>query len=129
MGRCSSSSTGRSVPATVERAGDGRLRVTLRGRRVDVRVQDEQALLLERYGLAAADVQAEREVHAPMPGLVLKVLVEAGQTVEAGEGLLVLEAMKMENELRAPTAGVVGAVHVRSGEAVGKGALLLEMEG
>ena len=121
---------GRSVPATVERTGDGRLRVTLTGRRVDVRVQDEKDLLLERYGLgAAADAGAAREVRAPMPGLVLSVLVEPGQAVEAGDGLLVLEAMKMENELRASADGVVGAVHVQAGEAVSKNALLLEMGG
>jgi pyruvate carboxylase subunit B len=54
--------------------------------------------------------------------------VTEGQTVQEGDGLLVLEAMKMENELRAPTAGVVQAVHVATDEAVDKDALLIEID-
>lgn len=119
---------GQSVPATVERLGDGRLRVTMAGRPVEVRVQNEKDLLLERFGFEQAGAGTEREVRAPMPGLVLSVLVEPGHTVEAGDGLLVLEAMKMENELRAKAGGVVQAVHVQPGEAVGKNALLLVLE-
>ncbi len=66
-------------------------------------------------------------VKAPMPGLVLRVEVEAGQRVGAGGGLLVLEAMKMENEIRSPWDGVVRRVLVRAGEAVEKGAGLVEI--
>src|SRR2546421_744162 len=60
-------------------------------------------------------------VRAPMPGLVVRVEVADGQRVEAGAGLVVVEAMKMENELRAPRAGVVQTVHVAVGQAVEKG--------
>jgi biotin carboxyl carrier protein len=63
-----------------------------------------------------------------MPGLVLRVQVEAGERVEAGKGLVVLEAMKMENELKSRAPGVVKAVRVRPGEAVEKGQVLLEFE-
>lgn len=66
-------------------------------------------------------------VKAPMPGLVVRVLVESGQAVRAGEGLVVLEAMKMENELKAPAEGVVTAVGAREGQAVDKGAVLVEL--
>ena len=65
-------------------------------------------------------------LRAPMPGLVVRVLVEAGQEVAAGAGVVVLEAMKMENELKAPSAGVVGAIRVGAGEAVEKGQVLVE---
>lgn len=119
---------GRSLPVVVEETPGGRLRVTIAGREVDVTVQDEKALLLERFGLNESSGPAERALHAPMPGLVLSVMVEPGQTVQPGDGLLVLEAMKMENELRAHTDGVVKALHVTPGDAVGKNALLLEFE-
>jgi pyruvate carboxylase subunit B len=63
-----------------------------------------------------------------MPGLVVRVEVAVGQQVEAGAGLVVVEAMKMENELRAPRAGVVAAVLVTVGQAVDKGAPLVTVE-
>ena len=63
---------------------------------------------------------------APMPGLVVRVQVETGQSVGAGTGVVVLEAMKMENELRTSAPGVVAAVRVRAGEAVEKGQVLVE---
>lgn len=119
---------GRSTGVVVEPLSDGRLRLTFRGRRIVVRVKDEKDLLLERFGLEEAAGAAEREIRAPMPGLVLKVLVEEGQEVEAGAGLLVLEAMKMENELKAPAAGVIKSVHAQTGEPVDKEALLVELE-
>lgn len=120
---------GRSRSVVVEPVGPDRFRVTIDGRTTEVQVQDERALLLERFGWDDAAGSAARELHAPMPGLVLRVLVEAGQAVKPGDGLVVLEAMKMENELRADAAGVVKAVHVGQGEAVGKNALLVEFEG
>ena len=119
---------GQSLPVVVEPQPNGSVRITAAGRRTDVRVQDEQALLLERFGLDSGAGAAERELHAPMPGLVLTILVEPGQAVQAGDGLIVLEAMKMENELRAQHDAVVAEVHVEPGEAVGKNALLLTFE-
>ena len=117
---------GRPSVATVER--DGRTaRVTVGGHVVEVEIRTETDLLLERFGLDAEDGAADREVRAPMPGLVLRVLAAAGEHVEAGQGLVVLEAMKMENELKAPAAGVVAAVHAAPGAAVSKGDLLVEM--
>ena len=65
---------------------------------------------------------------APMPGLVVRVNVREGDEVRSGQGLVVMEAMKMENELRATAAGVVRRVVVAAGSAVEKGALLVEME-
>jgi len=62
-----------------------------------------------------------------MPGLVVRVEVTRGQTVEAGQGLVVVEAMKMENELRARTRGVVEQVHVKAGDRVEKGTPLVTL--
>jgi biotin carboxyl carrier protein len=59
-----------------------------------------------------------------MPGKVVRVLVTAGQSVQAGEGIVVVEAMKMENELRAPRAGVVKQIMARPGQSVESGAVL-----
>jgi pyruvate carboxylase subunit B len=117
---------GRSTPVVVTPGAQGILNVTLGEQQVAVRVKDEKDLLLERFGLDTADTAADLEVRAPMPGLVLKVAVEPGQSVAAGDSLLVLEAMKMENELRAPGDTVVKAVHAAPGDAVGKNALLIE---
>ena len=62
---------------------------------------------------------------APMPGKIVKVLVGLGESVEAGRGILVMEAMKMENELKAARAGTVQEIRVKEGQAVETGALLL----
>jgi pyruvate carboxylase subunit B len=118
---------GRPHVVTVDHEG-GTARVWIDGAPVEVEVRTEADLLLERFGLDTGDAAAEREVRAPMPGLVLRVLAEPGQAVEAGDGLVVLEAMKMENELTAPTAGTVAAVHAAPGDAVGKNDLLVELE-
>jgi pyruvate carboxylase subunit B len=118
---------GTSVPVSVEPAGDGQMRVTIDGQRTTVQVKDERDLLVDEFGLGE-DAAAGGVVRAPMPGLVLDVLVDEGDEVEAEQGLLVLEAMKMENELKAPSGGIVSAIHVESGEAVDKEDLLIEIE-
>jgi acetyl/propionyl-CoA carboxylase alpha subunit len=72
--------------------------------------------------------EANDEITAPMPGTVIRVLVEAGQEVAARDTLVVVEAMKMEMPLPAPRAGIVHAVHVSEGDTVGRGAVLVELE-
>ncbi len=71
---------------------------------------------------------AEGMLTAPMPGLIRKLLVQAGEQVEAGQPLTVLEAMKTEQTLRAPYAGVVRALNCREGEIVREGTILVEIE-
>jgi acetyl/propionyl-CoA carboxylase alpha subunit len=73
-------------------------------------------------------VRSRAAVHAPMAGRVIRVLVEAGQSVVAHQALLVIEAMKMENELRAPAAGVIREIRAAQGQPVDAGALLLVIE-
>ena len=118
---------GRPRVVTVERDAAG-TRVWVDGTPVEVEILTETDKLLAQFGLDTGDAAAEREVRAPMPGLVLRVLAEAGDAVEEGQGLVVLEAMKMENELTAPAAGTVAAVHAAAGDAVGKNDLLVELE-
>jgi biotin carboxyl carrier protein len=82
-------------------------------------------------GMAAAPRKAASgpaRITAPMPGRLVRVLVQAGQQVQAGDGLVVMEAMKMENELRSPRAGRVAELAVREGQAVDTAALLVVVE-
>lgn len=117
---------GPTVHRLVVEGRDGNaLTLWIDGQRVEASVQDERALLMERFGMQAGGSGAAKEVKAPMPGLVLAVHVAEGGTVEAGQRLLVLEAMKMENEIKAAQSGTVAKVHVAPGAAVGKGALLV----
>ena len=76
----------------------------------------------------AGAASAAREVKAAMPGKVVRILVQAGEAVEAGQGLLILEAMKMQNELRSPRAGVVAGVRVEEGNTVTSGQVLVTLE-
>jgi biotin carboxyl carrier protein len=99
----------------------GELRVVVDGDAFQVRV--DPALGPRRAGDAAGAERGQRLV-APMPGRVMAVLVEVGQQVEPGAGLVVLEAMKMENEFRATAAGVVTELPVTPGQAVNAGDLL-----
>jgi biotin carboxyl carrier protein len=110
--------------------------VDWRGTKVSVRLRhasfameifDEKRLRLERAaaGFAAGGRQP---VDAPMPGRIVKVLCRLGDEVKAGQGLVVLEAMKMENELRSPKDGRVVELHVQEGQAVEGNAKLCAVE-
>jgi len=83
---------------------------------------------LRGAGSTAAAAGGRAEIAAPMPGRVVSVLREAGHDVEAGEGLVVLEAMKMENELRSPITGTVAKLDVKPGQSVGTGQLIAIVE-
>ena len=106
--------------------GDGRWALGVVGERVEVAVRDERTRETDApEGGAAPATTGPVVVRAPMPGLVVRVEVADGQRVDAGAGLVVVEAMKMENELRAARAGVVQTVHVTAGQAVEKGVPLV----
>lgn len=117
----------RSVPAVVVpgRAA-GELGVHVNGRQVRLTV-GESGRGRTRGGPAAHGKGPQR-LTAPMPGKVVRVLVAPGDTVEAGQGLIVVEAMKMENELRAAKAGTVASVSVSEGQSVDAGAVLAVVE-
>ena len=119
---------GRSYTFAVSRSADGRWTLLNAGDPVELEVMDERTRYIRSLAGARKTHQASGILKAPMPGLVVKVLVEPGQTVVPGQSLVVLEAMKMENELKAPAAALVGAVSVRVGQAVEKGQPLVTLE-
>jgi pyruvate carboxylase subunit B len=110
---------------SVESTGRGTWELGCRGERWEATVIDERTRHIRSLTGEGRQRAGAGEVKAPMPGLVLRVLVEPGQAVEAGAGLAVLEAMKMENQIKAPAAGVVQAVRVTPGTAVEKGQILV----
>ena len=119
---------GRAEALGIEAAGGGRWAITRQGERTEIEVIDERTRHIRSLTGAGDRPRGPVVLRAPMPGLVVRVQVEAGQAVAAGAGLIVLEAMKMENDLRATTAGTVRSVRVGPGEAVEKGQVLVEFE-
>jgi len=107
--------------------GVGRWALGMVGERVEVLVQDQRKSRSEPVGTKSQPAPGGGTVRAPMPGLVVRIEVAEGQRVDAGAGLVVVEAMKMENELRAPRPGTVQTVHVAVGQAVEKGASLVTL--
>ena len=91
-----------------------------------IELQDHLDQMLEKLGFDSSSAKKLNELKSPMPGLVLKVMAEAGAEVKTGDPLLVLESMKMENTLRANGAGTVVEIPVQAGQAVEKGQLLVK---
>ncbi len=108
----------------VERHGRD-YQVMLNGEMHVVHVEDERLARLSRIGGRADKPMSKVVIKAPMPGLVVAVSAEAGRPVKAGQGLVILEAMKMENEIRAPRDGVVKSVRVSAGQVVEKDQVLV----
>jgi biotin carboxyl carrier protein len=96
--------------------------VTLRmlSQKVTVQLKEPVDLLLEQLGMQQSSVRKINQLKAPMPGLVVRILVEEGQSIKAGEPLLVLEAMKMENVFKAPADVVIKQIKVSEKQAVEK---------
>jgi len=102
--------------------------VLLSHRPAHVGVETERDRLLRRYASSSGKAHKRLEVHAPMPALVVRIEVAVGQEVEAGQGLFILEAMKMENEIKAHQAGKVKDILVTEGITVEKGQLVMLLE-
>ena len=111
-----------------KREGPGRYSLWVDGYRFEAEALDERRRALRDLTGAAKGPTGPAPITAPMPGLIVRVNVVPGDTVEAGQGVVVMEAMKMENELRATAAGKVRSVDVAPGTAVEKGALLVSLE-
>ena len=111
---------GASHDVGLEKTAEG-FAVLLRGDRFDVDLKDA----VKGVTLGATKPTGPLRLTAPMPGKIVKILVKPGDVVEAGRGVLVMEAMKMENELKTARAGTVQEVRVKEGQAVEMGALLL----
>lgn len=111
-----------------KRQGRGKYTLWVDGYRFETEALDERTRSIRDLSAAAAVPTGPAPIIAPMPGLIVRVNVRVGDRVEAGHGIVVMEAMKMENELRATAAGTVRSVEVSPGTAVEKGALLVALE-
>ncbi len=98
----------------------------INGQRVELNAKDRFDLLLERLGMSNAAATKVNELKAPMPGLIVDIRVTPGQTVQKGDPLLVLEAMKMENILKAPADGTIAGLKVNLRDNVQKGQVLVQ---
>ena len=120
-GRFSLLLDGQSFEVHVEERS-GRYRVHTRGADLITAMDDPRQW--RRGGHGGAGAEGKQEVTAPMPGKIVRVLVEEGQEVEAGDGLVVVEAMKMQNAIPSPKQGVVERVLVKPGDTVEHGSKL-----
>jgi biotin carboxyl carrier protein len=116
---------GRSYELCVTRQPDGSLKVQQGASEFVARVVDPRAW---RGRSGVIEAEGRQNVLAPMPGKVVRLLVRTGDQVEAGQGLVVVEAMKMQNELRSPKRGTVQRLAVAEGEAVNAGQVLLSID-
>jgi len=112
---------GQSLEARVEAEGNA-LRISIGGREFRGEVRDPRAWRRGRSG--GAEAEGQQQVAAPMPGKIVRVLVKAGDGVEARQGLFVVEAMKMQNEIRSPKSGKVERVLASEGQTVTAGQVL-----
>lgn len=108
--------------------GEDNWQVLLRGRLYPVTVEDEREKRLRSAASGGVIETGEFHLRAPMPGLVVTILVEEGQTVKRGQVLLILESMKMQNELKSPRDGTIGRVRVKAGETVEQKQTLLSVQ-
>ncbi len=109
----------------------GDSKIVYEGMEFDIKITDETKQLLEKYIKQSSSAVAKGidQVKAPMPGMVVKIMVEEGDEVKKGDKVAIVEAMKMENALQAPGAGVVHSIKSREGEPVEKEAVILEIKG
>ena len=99
--------------------------IKINGNIYTLNVEDQYDQLLKQLGMDNLAVNKILQVKAPMPGLVLSVLVAEGYEVQKGDSLLVLEAMKMENMIKSPTDGIIKKIEVKQGNTVEKNELLI----
>jgi biotin carboxyl carrier protein len=113
---------GQSFEITVTPSADGKLKLQIGAQEFTAEIIDPRAWSGRRHGNVEAE--GRQQIVAPMPGKVVRLLVKAGDHVEAGQGLLVIEAMKMQNEIRSPKSGTVERVLAREGQPVNAGEVL-----
>jgi len=113
---------GKSYELRVTPQPDGSLKIQSAHAELSAQVLDPREWR-GRHG--ALEVQGRQQVVAPMPGKIVRILVQAGEAVEAGQGLVVVEAMKMQNEIRSPKSGKVEKIVAKEGETVNAGDVLV----
>ena len=113
---------GRSYEIRVTPRPDGALTLQIAGQEFTAEVLDPRAWRGRRHG--GVEAEGRQQIAAPMPGKVVRVLVEIGQKVESGQGLVVVEAMKMQNEVRSPKSGTIERLMAKEGQPVNAGEVL-----
>lgn len=137
---------GRAIPINVAATQPGMLSILINGKSYDVKHETTSAgtnmvLVNERFATSVRDprslqsrrtadsgTQGPRKIKAPMPGKVVRIMAAVGDEVEAGQPVIVIEAMKMQNELKSPKKGVLKKLSVAEGAAVDSGQALAEVE-
>ena len=114
--------SGSSQEVYVTPSPAGQLQLQTGGMEFLAEVTDPRSWRGRRH--SGAEAEGRQQIIAPMPGKVVRLLVKAGDAVEAGQGLLVVEAMKMQNEIRSPKSGTIERVLVTEGQAVNAGEVL-----
>lgn len=107
--------------------GEEKWEVLLMGRQYPVLVEDEREKRLRATAGGSVSEAGEYHLKAPMPGMVVSILVEEGQEIEQGQVVLILESMKMQNELKSPRAGTIGRIRVKPGASVEQRQTLLSV--
>jgi biotin carboxyl carrier protein len=110
---------GKSLEARVEAKGDSQLRVTVASREYEATIRNSRKWKRDRA--AGAEAEGRQQVTTPMPGKIVLVLMKTGDAVDAGQGIVVVEAMKMQNEIRSPKSGTVERLLVVAGQTVNAG--------
>lgn len=95
---------------------------------VQVQLKDKFDVLLEKMGISSAVTTKSNHIYAPMPGKIIQLYAEVGKTIQAGEPILILEAMKMENVIKAMQTATIKSIKTNIGDTVEKKQLLIEME-
>jgi len=102
--------------------------ISVGGKEIIATIEDEYDRLVDELGFTSETATVIKDINAPMPGLVLDILVSVGDAVETGTQLIILEAMKMENVLKSQGEGVIKEIKINKGDAVEKGQLLIVLE-
>lgn len=103
------------------------IQLSINGEVFDIDIEDKYAQLIDRLGLSKEVAIQITDIKAPMPGLILQINLQEGDSFSEGDPLLILEAMKMENVLKAPCDGTISKILVKAGDPVEKGQILIEL--
>nr|WP_068890666.1 acetyl-CoA carboxylase biotin carboxyl carrier protein subunit [Pedobacter panaciterrae] len=117
-----------SIEVVSENKSDKTSIIKVNGTLYSIEIEDQYDQLLKQLGMDNAQASKVSEIKAPMPGLVLSVLVTEGQEVNKGDSLIVLEAMKMENVIKSPASGIVKNILVRKTDKVEKNEILIQFQ-
>ena len=104
------------------------LKISVNGNVYNIEIKDEFDQQVQKMGLLAVPSQKVNSIKAPMPGLIVEIMVKEGQEVSEGTPLLVLSAMKMENVILSQGDGIIKSVTIKKDDTVEKGQLIIEME-